>query len=271
LTDITICVIGTVILAGWLLRTSLGRNALSDSAPRRNNMPVYLAFIPLFICFGTVPIALSITRELLPDLSDWQNAFLDNLVLCIGATVAVAVIIFLVRAHFARRLKGFGLNVKTIHKDFAAAVVNLLSVWPLLMLAIILTSYFGKRFWGQEFEVQQHHELELLRAYPQMPVTMVIIITVVIVAPLFEEMLFRGLFQTIIRSFAAGPWLSIMIGSALFAMVHNEPAHWPALFVLAACLGYAYERSGSLLRPIFIHSLFNATTIINVLISKPGG
>ena len=164
LTDITICVIGTVILAGWLLRTSLGRNALSDSAPRRNNMPVYLAFIPLFICFGTVPIALSITRELLPDLSDWQNAFLDNLVLCIGATVAVAVIIFLVRAHFARRLKGFGLNVKTIHKDFAAAVVNLLSVWPLLMLAIILTSYFGKRFWGQEFEVQQHHELELLRA-----------------------------------------------------------------------------------------------------------
>ena len=271
LTDIIICLAGILLFCSWLVKTSLGRNALTDSVPRRNTMRLYLPFIPLFIYFGTVPIALLITKSLLPDLPDWQNAFLDNLTLCIGATAAMAVIIFLVRAHFARRLKGFGLNAKTIHKDFGAAVVNLLSVWPLLTLMIILTTFFGKLFWGQEFEMQQHQELELITAHSQLPVRVLIIITVVAVAPAFEEMLFRGLFQTMIRSFLAGPWLSIVISSGLFAMVHYEPAHWPALFALAMCLGYAYEKSGSLLRPIFIHSLFNAITIIAVLINEHGG
>jgi len=48
-------------------------------------------------------------------------------------------------------------------------------------------------------------------------------------------------------------------------MVHMDMAHWPALFVLSLSLGYAYEKSGSLFRPIFIHSLFNAATIAAVL------
>jgi hypothetical protein len=87
---------------------------------------------------------------------------------------------------------------------------------------------------------------------------------------LLEEMLFRGFFQTAIRSVwefrnLNGAWPSILISSALFAIVHANPGHWPALFVLAVCLGYAYEKSGSLFRPIFIHSFFNAATIIAVL------
>jgi membrane protease YdiL (CAAX protease family) len=31
------------------------------------------------------------------------------------------------------------------------------------------------------------------------------------------------------------------------------------------CLGYAYEKSGSLFRPIFIHAFFNAITIVFVM------
>ena len=97
----------------------------------------------------------------------------------------------------------------------------------------------------------------------------------VVVAPILEEMLFRGLFQTTIRSFLEIPnprfhirnaaWPAIVISSVLFAMVHADTAHWPALFVLSLSLGYAYEKSGSLFRPIFIHSFFNAATIAAVL------
>jgi membrane protease YdiL (CAAX protease family) len=62
-----------------------------------------------------------------------------------------------------------------------------------------------------------------------------------------------------------GAWIAILISSGLFAATHADTGHWPALFVLGVCLGYAYEKSGSLFRPIFIHSLFNATSIIAVL------
>jgi membrane protease YdiL (CAAX protease family) len=278
-----ICLAGLILFARWLLKTSLGRKALADSVPRRNNMPAYLPFVPLFICFGTVWLIASITHRVFGDLQGWQSNFLDNLILCISELMSIVVIIFLARIHFARRLKGFGLNVKTMVKDFFAAFVNLLTVWPLITAAILLTMFFGKQFWGQEYQMQQHQQLTTITEYPQLPLRIMIFVVAVVIASLFEELLFRGLFQTTIRShFEArfrspiarvtghedrvtdryGAWAAILISSGLFAATHADTGHWPALFVLGVCLGYAYEKSGSLFRPIFIHSLFNAASII---------
>ena len=288
ITDVIILLPGVTLLGIWLLKTSFGRKALVDSAPRRNNMPAYLPFIPLLLWFGIVSLAITITANLLPDLPDWQSALLDNAYLSIGAIATMAVIIFLAKAHFARRLKGFGLNAKTIHKDFLAAFLNLLSVWPIVMLMIILTTFLGKLIWGQEFEMQRHQELELITAYPQWQLRILIFVVATVIAPVLEEMLFRGLFQTVIRSFleirnsiphqksfgsrrfGAGrhrAWIAVLISSGLFSVVHGNIPHWPALFVLGVCLGYAYEKSGSLFRPIFIHSLFNTISIIAALYS----
>ncbi|MBA7638724.1 hypothetical protein ES703_46380 [subsurface metagenome] len=267
LTLIAVIWLGGLILFGaWLLKTSLGRKALADSVPRRNNMPFYLPFIPFSMWLGGASLAILITRKILPDLPGWQSAFVDNLALCIIAIGTMAVIIFLARASFARRLNGFGLNAKTIVKDFFAGAVNLCAVWPIVIAMIILTTSLGKLIWKQDFEMQQHEELKLITAHPQLPLRILIIVLAVVIAPILEEMLFRGLFQTIIRPFFAKPWLSVVISSGLFAAFH-QPGHWPALFALGMCLGYAYEKSGSLLRPIFIHSLFNAITIIAVLYS----
>ncbi|MBA7666084.1 hypothetical protein ES703_74161 [subsurface metagenome] len=262
-----ICLAGLILFGGWLLKTSLGRNALSDSVPRRNNMPAYLPFILLFLWWGAVGIAIYTTVKALPNLPDWQSAFLANSIFCTGAIAGITVIIFLARGRFARRLKGFGLDAKTIHKDFFAAVLNLLSVWPLVLLTIVLTTFFGQLIWGQDFHLQQHEELKTIIAHPQLPLRALILVTSIAVVPAFEEMLFRGLFQTMLRSFLGRPWLSIALSSGLFATVHANAGHWPALFVLAVCLGYSYEKSGSLFRPIFIHSLFNAVTITAALYS----
>ncbi len=298
-----ICLAGLILFARWLLKTSLGRKALADSVPRRNNMPAYLPFVPLFICFGTVWLIALITHRVFGDLQGWQSNFLDNLILCISELTAIVVIIFLARIHFARRLKGFGLNVKTMVKDFFAAFMNLLTVWPLITAAIILTMFFGEHIWGQEYQMQQHQQLTTITEYPQLPLRIMIFVVAVVIASLFEEMIFRGLFQTTIRSYleargsnagfrlkpadggsmlhrkvsaarrpfrdcgdtrrgSGKAWLAIVISSGLFTTIHADTGHWPALFVLGICLGYAYEKSGSLFRPIFIHSLFNAASII---------
>lgn len=224
-----------------------------------------MPFILLFIWLGAFSLATSITKKLFPDLPDWQSAFLDNLILCISAIAVIVAIVFSAKSHFTRQLKGFGLNLKTVHKDFFAGMLNLLSIWPIVILMIILTTLLGQLIWGQDFHLKRHQELELITEYTQLPVRVLIIIASVAVMPVFEEMLFRGLFQTMLRSFLAKPWLSILISSAIFATIHQTPSHWPALFVLALCLGYAYEKSGSLFRPIFIHSIFNAASIIAAL------
>lgn len=266
-----ICLAGLISLACWLLKTSLGWKALADSVPRRNDMPLYLPFVPLFVWFAAVWLTASIARMLIGDLEGWQGDFLDNSVLSISELTTVAVIIFLARAHFARRLKGFGLNVRTVFKDFSVAFLNLLTVWPLMMAAITLTIFFGALIWGREYRMQQHQELQLITQYSQLPLRVLIVVVAVVVAPLLEELLFRGLFQTAIRSFLSAfrlrqsAWLSILISSGLFAIIHANAGHWPALFVLGVCLGYAYEKSGSLFRPIFIHSIFNAASVTAAL------
>jgi hypothetical protein len=77
--------------------------------------------------------------------------------------------------------------------------------------------------------------------------------------------LFRGLFQTLLRSYIIRPWPAIIFASLIFIIFHANPEHWPALFMLSLCLGYAYEKSGSLFRSIFIHSVFNAMSVFAAL------
>ena len=134
--DVIICLVGLILFAYWFLKTSLGINALNDTVPRRNNMPLYLPFVPLFIWFVLDSIGVSIIESFFSDSKNWQNAFWKTLFFCVVAVVTTITIIFLVRTTFARKLKGFGLNVKTIHKDFFVAFVNLLSIWPLVLAAI---------------------------------------------------------------------------------------------------------------------------------------
>jgi len=262
---------GLTLFAAWLLRTSWGRKALLDSPPRRNSMPPYLPLVVLFIWFASVPLALAISGLLMPDLSEWQEAGLTNLIYCLcGITIGIGTI-FLAKHFFDRRLKGFGLDIRTIHKDFLAAIMNLLCIWPLVMAAIVLTIKFGTMIWGPDFEMPQHKQLELIGQYSQWSLRVLIFVVAAVAAPVLEELLFRGLFQTVIRTFLADlkypqpAWLSIAASSVLFAAAHANAGHWPALFVLSICMGYSYEKSGSLFRPIFIHALFNGMNVVAVL------
>ena len=260
---------GLLLLACWLLDTSLGRKALADSRPRRNSMPPYLPLVPLLLWFGAVSMAVVLVQKLTPGLQGWQKMFRDNLVMSIGAVVTITAMMFLAHVHFARRLKGFGLNIKTIIKDFFMAILHLLAVWPLILAAVTITIFFAKMFTDQDYQMQQHQQLETITEYTQLPLRIMIVFVAVVIAPLLEELMFRGFVQTTIRSFINirnSAWPAIAASSVFFAIMHADPGHWPSLFILGVCLGYSYEKSGSLLRPIFIHLFFNAISITGTLI-----
>ncbi len=267
--DITICLAGVALLAHWLLRTSLGRRALEDSPPRRNDMPFYLPLIPFFFLFGVVSLIAGAVGKLTEDWPDWKNALVDNIILSAGTALTAILILFLARAHFARKLKGFGLSVKKLPRDLLSASLYLLAVWPLIMAAVWLTVSLTQIFSDQEYQLRQHQQLRVVTEHPQLALRILIVISAVLIGPFFEELLFRGLIQTTVRSFLleAGyhVWPAIVFSSGFFMIMHPDPGHWPALFVLGMCMGYAYEKSGSLWRPIFIHAIFNGISVIATL------
>jgi glutamate-5-semialdehyde dehydrogenase len=83
----------------------------------------------------------------------------------------------------------------------------------------------------------------------------------VVVAPLVEEFVFRGL---ILRGLLArwAPWSAILVSAALFGLIHLNPAQLPVTLTLGIILGWAYVRTRSLGLCVIGHALNNATTYI---------
>lgn len=263
--DLVVYVGGSFVLVVWLFRTRLGTRSLDGCPKRRNDMQPYLALIPLFLWFLTVWLLGLLKEKMSPGLSGWQNVFTENLIMCLGAAPMVVTALVIARNHFARRLKGFGLNPKTIFRDLGAALLNLLAVMPVVLAAIILITFIGELFVGPGYQMPRHEELKEIIQYPQLQIRILIIINAIIIVPLAEETLFRGMFQTLLRSYLGRPWFAIIIVSIVFIIFHANAEHWPALFALSLCLGYAYEKSGSLFRSILIHAMFNALSVFAAL------
>jgi hypothetical protein len=100
--------------------------------------------------------------------------------------------------------------------------------------------------------------------------------TILIMAPVLEEFLFRGCLQTFVKK-RLGPKAAILISSVIFALFHFSPSQGisnfsllPALFIFAGFLGFTYERQGSLLASITLHATFNATSALRILFLPEG-
>lgn len=87
-----------------------------------------------------------------------------------------------------------------------------------------------------------------------------IIVAGVIVAPIFEEFLFRGFFYGVGKRFV-GAHTSGFVTALLFAAFHGSLTALPGLLVLAFALTFAYERTGNLAVPMTMHAIFNGTSL----------
>lgn len=87
------------------------------------------------------------------------------------------------------------------------------------------------------------------------------VITVCLVAPVIEEMLFRGV---ILRSFLLNYSApnAIILSSLLFAIFHLTISQLPAAFILGCLLGWLYLRTRSLWPSILAHFLNNSFAIL---------
>lgn len=132
---------------------------------------------------------------------------------------------------------------------------------------------------GRPLPTIGHSTLEALRTSQDAVAVGLMMLGAVGLAPLLEEVLYRGLVQSgigwmldvargrALDSDAPVPsrWLALALASAAFALVHLgavPPELLPGLWVLSMVLGLVYERSGSLLPCVVAHALFNAVNIM---------
>ncbi len=89
------------------------------------------------------------------------------------------------------------------------------------------------------------------------------ILSVVVFAPLFEEILFRGLvFESCRERFGGGA--AVFISALLFGLIHVVPVQVVNAFVVGIILGYIYLRTGSLLNVMLLHAVNNAIAYLTM-------
>ena len=263
-----ICVAGLGILIVWLFFCG-GTGALKNAPVRRNRMT---PFTPLVLMAGWIVCVAAISKgieTIFSGRSEAEREILTYPALVSLELILIGVMLTIARFTFARGLKGFGVNPRTLCKDAGGALVNLVAVYPLVLAGLYIVQFAGQ--WitqDPEFSVESHQSLTLLTENDSLALRVLIAVFAIGIVPVFEEMLFRGFLQTAVRSVTNNSLVAILVSSFFFVILH-QPQHWVALFALACGMGYAYERSGSRLRPILMHIFFNGFSVAMTLIFAP--
>ena len=90
-------------------------------------------------------------------------------------------------------------------------------------------------------------------------------ITAMVLAPLFEETLFRGVLLPVLGQRYGGFW-GVVISALVFGIAHLSLGELPALFVLGLGLGWLRLQSGRLGPSVLMHGLWNGLTFANLLL-----
>lgn len=90
-------------------------------------------------------------------------------------------------------------------------------------------------------------------------------IAVVVLAPMAEELLFRGaIYRFLSARFPNGA--AVAISAVAFALMHQNVASILPLTVLGAALAFAYRYTGRLITPIVMHAAFNLNSLVLVVL-----
>ena len=86
--------------------------------------------------------------------------------------------------------------------------------------------------------------------------------TVVLIAPIGEELLFRGFLQQFLEKSWGDITRAVLVSSLLFAFIHFNPYWVIQIYLLGILLGYMAWRTGSVLPSIIFHISVNGSSLL---------
>lgn len=170
------------------------------------------------------------------------------------------VLIFAVVVSVRRRMglrSAFGMDGRRVLRDAGIGVFFYVAAMPAVAVSALVVRWILQRT-GVDTAPQPVLDLMIggeagwLRVY--------LIGLGVVLAPIAEEILFRGLALPVLARHI-GTAGALVATAALFAAVHMNAAASAPLFVLGLVFGLAYLYTGSLTPAIVLHSVFNAVSI----------
>jgi membrane protease YdiL (CAAX protease family) len=118
-------------------------------------------------------------------------------------------------------------------------------------------------------EPPQKELMNLISGAQSIWMVVFMLFTAAVLAPIFEEILFRGTLMPWLESRlgkrfgARRAALMALVGSALvFGAIHLEPLALPSLVILGSVLALAFLRTRSLLSSVIVHGMWNGSILL---------
>ncbi len=243
--------IGSYFLARFITNPSWGRLSRFEEPPGFG------------VGFGILSLA---AFSLLNGLSQLETVIgpLGGLLPAVGAVVMLAASARYLREKGVDLWKAIGLSSADHKRAIKVGIAGYLAFIPIRIVLStqgIVLSYFLHKL------PQGHPAVEEFLETSSPWLAAVIALSVMVQAPLFEEIFFRGLF---FRPLAhkISPWLACIAAGLIFGLVHGAFLSVFIITFLGMYLCFLYQKTRSLVTPIVVHFLFNAETMIQVLLVK---
>ncbi|MEY5020421.1 MAG: hypothetical protein RLZ22_1509 [Verrucomicrobiota bacterium] len=187
-----------------------------------------------------------------------------DLVMNIGFQMAIA---GMVLAYMTRResaVDWLGLRWSAWPRVLYMAPASVMGMW--LVFAVLQAC--GYMQWMESLGAETVQDsVKLLQTTEDPSVLWLMALAAVIVAPLCEELLFRGYLYPVAKKFT-GPWLAACSSALFFAAAHGNLSALLPLFLFGLLLVWMYERTGSLWAPIAVHFCFNFATVTVQMLAR---
>lgn len=289
---------GLVSLA-WLIKLRVfSARPLLEVPPRPSNLSLLIVAGTILLYFAVMVFAFAawLNRASLDFLFGGAapspallNSVRQLVAHNLGVITASALAILFIHRTAPNGLTSIGLGGQQLYTGLKRGLQAYVFIFPFLIGINALTLLISKTL--ERPEVQPHEVLQAMREHPSIALTVFLVVGASIIAPIGEELLFRGLFQTALlqrrwllgdavllaQSNDAAPfrndlrWRAILISSVVFTAMHYNAGnfeHLPVLFALSVALGYVYERTNNLWAPIALHTLFNVMNTVMFLLPK---
>jgi membrane protease YdiL (CAAX protease family) len=90
-----------------------------------------------------------------------------------------------------------------------------------------------------------------------------------LLAPLSEELVFRGAILRELLKWKENPWIGIIISAMLFSLVHMNPVQMPHAFLVGILLGWLYYRTDSIIPGVIWHWVNNTIAYVMYNLTNP--
>ena len=131
------------------------------------------------------------------------------------------------------------------------------------MAAVILVKF------AAGLQIRTQTAVEQVMSYPDASFGAVAV-GVVFAVPILEEISFRTFFYGSLRRRVGIPAAALVSG-LVFALLHMSPDQLPALAVLGVVLALVYEKTQTIVAPIFLHMLVNAEGVLQIALLRAQG